>query len=1076
MNSIRRFLAVLRPVSLVTALSITITCCLAPALISPPVAYAQEAQVSGLVTDSSGAIIAKATITILNKDKGITRTTQTNESGYYAIPLLPPGNYLVTVQCTGFQTVSRDNVVLSVGQEARFDFKMKVGDVKETVTVEGAAPLLNTETPVVSTLVDRNFIENMPMNGRSFQTLIELTPGVVMTPVAAAGDMGQFSVNGQRVDSNYMTVDGVSANFGASTFYYIGNSSGGAVPATNVNGGFSGLVSIDAMQEFRIQTSTYAPEFGRQPGGQISIVSRSGTNQFHGTVFDYFRNTVLNANDWFADSEALPKAAMRQNDFGGVVGGPIIKDKTFFFASYEGLRLALPQTGITYVPSQLARSLATPALAPYMDMWPQPNGGLVNGDPYTSYFNATYSNTTTLNAGSIRLDQAIGKGLTLFGRYNYAPSSTTLRRGENLGALNNIETDTQNITTITLGLTWMMSQTATNEFRINYSRDYANGFTSIDNFGNATVPPDSYLVPYGSNNLQNGGSFATCLLLACGTEIGGTFYQIGRGVKNISQQYNMTDNQSIIKGTHTIKFGVDVRRSPLHSFPFSYIDEPFFTDFGPDPGGALSGQTLEWQTLQARDATITSTDFATYVQDTWRATKRLTATYGLRYDLELPFSLSNGLHFPVASALYPVQNFTAAPVDAPPFGTNYKNFAPRVGLAYQLRQTPGRETVLRGGFGTFYDLMDQDTGFMLYAWGGYPIGSSNFAIGGPYPFTPAQYTPLPIVWNPAACCAVYDPNIKQPHTYEWNFSIQQSLGSNQTITATYVGAAGRNLVIRDYIVGANPTFSFVDAITSGAISNYDALQLQFQRRLSRGLQALVSYSWAKSLDEGSTAGANDSDSFGTTRAGNYGPSNFDIRHNFSAAVTYEPPKFSGNAVAAVVLNHWAVDNIFLAHSAPPVDVGVGFASFGNFYSFQRPNVVSGQPLYLYGSQYPGGKVINENAFSFPTDGSQGDLGRNALRSFGAWQWDMALRREFFITEGLHLQFRAEGFNLFNHPNFGPLVTTLYAAPSTPAQYGPAWGQAQQMLNQALGGGSGAVNPLYQIGGPRSFQLALKFVF
>src|SRR5262249_47051118 len=229
------------------------------------------------------------------------------------------------------------------------NFELTVGSVNETVTVESGAPLVNTESATVSTVIDRMLVADIPLNGRSFQTLILLTPGVVPT-VTAFDDQGQFSVNGQRADGNYFTIDGVSANFGLTGYPPLTQSGGGALPALSVSGGTNSLVSVDAMQEFRIQTSSFEPEFGRTPGGQISILTRSGTNAFHGTLFEYFRNSVLDANDWFGNFHHLAKPAERQNDFGGVFGGPVFKDKTFFFFSYEGLRLRLPSTQETVVP------------------------------------------------------------------------------------------------------------------------------------------------------------------------------------------------------------------------------------------------------------------------------------------------------------------------------------------------------------------------------------------------------------------------------------------------------------------------------------------------------------------------------------------------------------------------------------------------------------------------------------------------------------------------------------------------------------------------------------------------------
>jgi hypothetical protein len=258
------------------------------------------------------------------------------------------------------------------------DFKLAVGSGSETITVVANVEKLNTTDATVSTLIDNRFVENMPLNGRSFQTLIMLTPGVVVTQTAF-DDQGQFSVNGQRADANYFTVDGVSANFGVTGYPPLVQAAGGALPALTAVGGTNSLVSVDAIREFRVQTASFAPEFGRTPGGQISIVTRSGTNQFHGTAFEYFRNSVLDANDWFSNRDHLPKPEERQNDFGGVFGGPILKDKTFFFFSYEGLRLR-PAALETVVPDLASRQQAPTSMQPYLNAYPVPNGSeLVSG-------------------------------------------------------------------------------------------------------------------------------------------------------------------------------------------------------------------------------------------------------------------------------------------------------------------------------------------------------------------------------------------------------------------------------------------------------------------------------------------------------------------------------------------------------------------------------------------------------------------------------------------------------------------------------------------------------------------------
>src|SRR5258708_2663191 len=300
-------------------------------------AFAQTAQLSGYIKDPSGASVPAAAITITNKDTGAKRDTKSSDNGLYVAPLLQPGSYQVLVEASGFQSVSRTGVTLGVEESARLDFTLQVGQVQQAITVEEDAAKLNTTDGSVGMTVSRQLVDNLPLNGRSIQQLITLAPGVNLAPATSTG--GQFTVNGQRPTANYLSIDGASANIGFGTVF----TAGGTVFPGNSAGGTNSLVSVDAVEEFRILTSTYAPEYGRTPGGQVIIRTRSGTNEFHGAMFEYFRNNVLDANNWFANANRQPHPPLRFNDFGGVVGGPIFKNKTFFFLSYEGQRIRHPQ-------------------------------------------------------------------------------------------------------------------------------------------------------------------------------------------------------------------------------------------------------------------------------------------------------------------------------------------------------------------------------------------------------------------------------------------------------------------------------------------------------------------------------------------------------------------------------------------------------------------------------------------------------------------------------------------------------------------------------------------------------------
>ena len=296
-----------------------------------------------MVTDPTGAAIVGAEIIAVNDATRVQSVTRSNDEGIYVVPNLPPGNYRVQVSKVGFKTIIKPDIVINVQDALAINFDLPLGAVAEIVTIQGGAPLVNTENAAVSTVIDRQFVENLPLNGRSFNTLLQLTPGVVIAPTTGAAATQQFSIAGQRTDANNFSVDGVSANFGVTGSLSAGQSGTGSSQAFSALGGTSSLVSVEALQEFRIVTSSFAPEFGRSPGGQVLLSTRAGSNDFHGGAYEYFRNDVLDANDWFANAAGQTRAPERHNDFGGFLGGPIVKNNTFFFASYEGRGCVFPR-------------------------------------------------------------------------------------------------------------------------------------------------------------------------------------------------------------------------------------------------------------------------------------------------------------------------------------------------------------------------------------------------------------------------------------------------------------------------------------------------------------------------------------------------------------------------------------------------------------------------------------------------------------------------------------------------------------------------------------------------------------
>ena len=1065
----------------------------------------ETATVLGRVSDPTGLSVSGAQVNLVDIDRGTALSTTTDSSGVYRFTTIHPGRYRMEIRATGFRVVNLTDLTVNVQDHLEQNFRLSLGSVAESITVAGGAPLVNTESPTVSTVVDRNFAENLPLNGRSFQTLIELTPGVV--PTANNGvDTGQFSVNGQRASSNYWMVDGVGANVGINATGSPGSGAAGTLGATSVFGGTNSLVSVDALQEFRIQTSTYSPEFGRAPGAQISIVTRSGTNQFHGTAFDYLRNDVFDANNWFngyTNNPPLPKAKERQNDFGGTFSGPILKGKTFFFFSYEGLRLRLPQTTLTLVPDSnpqdpYSRQFAIPPLVPYLNAFPLANGPEVldgNGNHQgIAQFNASYSNPGSLDAYSLRIDHKLTDNLSLFGRYDYSPSKLIQRGG--LGfALNTVLPTAATTQTGTLGVTWAISPTAVDDLRFNYSNTSGSTSSHLDGFGGA-IPLGT--LPFPSSYTTRNAEFQFAVS-ALGTN--NDAFLEGAGGNNRQRQFNILNSVSIQKGPHGLKFGVDYRRLSPRSASASYVQEPFFLDMPSAGTGNMSYSLVQ----SALPVTLLFRDFAAFAQDNWQLGRRLTMTYGLRWDVNfVPSTLSGpGFNALTGFNLRDLSNLALLPRRIPPYQTKWGNLAPRVGWAYQLSQNERWQTVLRGGFGVFYDLATSEAGNTI-GLQSYPFGSLAEIVGpvfggtSTFPLSPTDASPPPIVPPNANCCSVlsgFDPALRLPYTLQWNFAIEQALGKQQTVSASYIGAAGRRLIQTASISFPNPNLFGADLITNAGNSDYDALQLQFQRRLSRGLQLLASYSWSHSLDTASAGSTASGSNALAAQNGNInrGPSDFDVRNAFSIALTYEIPVPDLSAFAREILHGWSTENIVQVRSAPPVDVFFGgFTQLSNgFLASVRPDIVPGQPFYLYGPQYPGGKALNPAAFTSPAlappgcdplttypcfPANQGDLPRNSLRTFGLSQWDFAVHREFILHESLKLQFRAEMFNVLNHPNFGPPVGNL----GYPGLLNPQFGISTQMLGRSLAGvsgsGTGAFDPLYQLGGPRSIQFGLKLSF
>ncbi|MGH9966324.1 MAG: TonB-dependent receptor domain-containing protein, partial [Pyrinomonadaceae bacterium] len=938
----------------------------------------------GTVVDEQNAVVPNASVLVTQVSERFKRQLKTDRDGNFAVKLHAPGNYTVSVQQHGFRPAEIKNLILNIDDQIALKIQLRVGAIGETVKVE-AGPASLRHAPGVVTDIDAGFLENLPLSGRTLQPLISLTPGTVLTK-STFSEQGQFSVNGQRANANYFLVDGVSANIGVAAGAGLGQSGSGALPALSVFGSTNSLFSMDALQEFKIHTSSYAPEFGRTPGAQVSISTRTGTNQFRGTVFEYFRHDALDANDWFANRNLLRNPRLRHHDFGGVLGGPLVKDRAFFFLSYEGVRSTSPQVSTREVPSLAARQVAPTQIRTYLTVFPVPNGG--NTKDGLAKFTASYSDGATLNTTGLRVDHKLSETLTLFGRYNYAPSSTT-QRGVS-SSLNTSLLTSFNTHTLTAGGLLALSSGVHNDLRINYSRMSASKAFLLDELGGAVIPTDSVFFPSSVSRHDSMYGFSLG---------NGSSFFVGRDIDNLQRQVNFVDNLSIPKGAHNLRLGIDYRRLfPVYG-QRRYNQVASFNGVA----RALTGIASSVSIVTQDQVGLIFTNLSAYAQDTWRLKPRLILTYGLRWEMNPAPSGKDGRDLFTALGVNNLANLSLASPGTPHYKSAYGNFAPRAGLAYQLFESPGRETILRAGIGIFYDLGE---GLVANSASYFPYLRRKSLANVTYPLDASSAEARPFNLSPPfSTVRVFEPHFKLPLTIQWNMAIEQSLGASQTLSASYVGAAGRRLLRSEGLVNPNPNFQQVFIVTNDATSDYHALQLQFQRPLTKRLQALAAYTWSHSID------INSNDSFSNVPSGKIhpgldrGPSDFDVRHSFGAALTYNLPTANIRGVGTQLFRNWSLDTMVIARTATPVDVflgrDIGFGSFN-----LRPDSVEGVALYIDYRTAPGGRIINRAAFSIPHTSRQGTFGRNSVRGFPLTQVNLALRRRMKLNERFNLQLRA----------------------------------------------------------------------
>lgn len=1042
-------------------------------LLLPASAQVNTADILGTVTDASGAVLPGAKITVENLDTNLTRSTTSDSSGSFLVTLLPVGRYRVRAELAGFRTFNVPEVSLALGDRLRLDAHMEVGQIEQSVEVTAQTTALQSDSSTVGTLINDRTVEDAPLNGRNFVRLAQLAAGANESVPNAMNSgnrpddrrrSSSISVNGMRDYSNSFMIDGVDDNE-----RYIGTSM--VKP------------SMDALEEFRVQTNLYSAEVGRTAGGVINLITKSGTNALHGSVFEFFRSEHLDARNFFAAPPPAAKPVYKQNQYGGALGGPIKKNKTFFFADYEGLRLRQGQTFASTVPTVAMRSGNFAGLNPVFDplstvtnagvstrsrftndqipasatdivgqklinFYPVPTtSGLVNN------FVLSPNKTQRDDEFDARIDHRLSDRDSLFGRYSFNDTNT-LTPGQ-LGIVNGIQAggDTgafagpalQRAQGALLNYVHTFKPTLLMELKGSYTRYVVHSLPL--NYGNNI---DQQIgIPGANADLQSSGLSS---VVASG------FRGLGDATSlpllTINNVFQYQGAVTYIRGSHNIKIGGDVRRrqltpeqstSPKGQFTF----DPNFTN---DPSGATSGSgnaaaslLLGYPAITTRQLYLVfpgfrSTEFAGFVQDDWRATRWLTLNLGVRYEVFTPLTevanRASNVDISTGKVIIAGQNGVGSTVG---IGTDWNSFAPRFGFAATINP----KTVVRGGFGiSFYP---GNTGTASNSVFRNPPFVSVLSIN-PTPLNPVNRIsaglPPPTATdpvNPSGSLLGVDTNLRNSYVEQFNLTVQRELGSGFVWNVGYVGNLVRkqgfgyniNLALpgpgtinprRPYFA-IFPNVATLNYVCSCGVGDYHALQTSLEHRFSKGITLQTNYTYSHMIDDNPGSGGGKPGTgppypqLVNNRAIERGNSDLDLRQRWTLVAAYEIPfGKSLTGVAGVLGKGWQVNGV------ATVQTGLTFTAItasnrsntGN--PIDRANVV-GDPTSGATIRTPN-QWFNTSAFAINPLYTIGTVGRNTLYGPPLKNLDFSVFKEFKPMERTTLQFRAEMFNILNHPNFG----------------------------------------------------------
>jgi hypothetical protein len=1008
------------------------------ALLTPTLLFGQgaTASISGRVTDASGAAVPGATITIKNTATSATQTASTDEQGRYALLDLPIGPYDLTISKAGFQNLARTGLVLTVGSAPVLDLQMTVGQASETVSVNAEAVQVETTTAAVSSLVNQTQMRELPLNGRDWEQLILLAPGVLSYPQGGSSALtsvaNAYSIGGTRPEGYANLLDGEDM------VNWWQRNAGGDVTGTTLG--------IDSIAEFQTLTGTYGAQYAGN-GGAIIGVTKSGTNEFHGSAYEFFRNSALDARGFF-DGASVPE--FRRNQYGGTIGGPIKKNKVFFFANYEGIRQFLDTTYVNYVPTANfikdncppASCTLNSASAAMLALYPAPNGGLFQGNPDVGIYNFVGGQITPEDFGVARIDWNISEKDGFFARYEADFGNRTTNAGLGLWPL----VDTTHNQFFTMGERHIFSPNMINQFTASYSRPWTSEVQPAQHSALELFSPAREDASVNVPNLS---------------PLGAAFVNPFRYLQN---KFTEKDDLTWTKGSHTLHIGGMFQRQQLNPYVLVFWNGFYIFQSGipAGPSGAPCANSdqcfLEGQPFLFEGAPNGGTNsyraerydaVQPYFQDDWKISNRLTVNFGLRYDWETnPIEIHNEFSNVVGPPFAP--NFETVP-HAYANNPSNKNFDPRVGLAWDV--FGDHKTAVRAGFGIFHDP------YTTYAFSSAYVSSPPYDTQIQLYFTPDKNWPTPLVGGAAPSFSqttgTYYGTNTTPYSLEYTLSIQRELPWHNLFTVGYQGTRGIHLlafhdfnspiptVINgvDYLATDNgapcplnpppgacaqnprpvPALGSQDMTDPSSYSSYNALQVGLTHRASANLVYQFSYTWSHCIDSGYAYAGLGFNNVTSSITNPYdwnadkGNCSFDLRQNISFNAVYMFP-FKGNRWK----EGWHLSGVSSWHTGVNFSLGEGDQEdTGNTFDNERPNYVPNAPG-CNNNPYANQSVsqwINLNCFAPSTYGSVGNLGRNNLLAPGYAETDIGVTKNTRITDRLTLTFKAEIFNIFNHPNF-----------------------------------------------------------